>query len=96
MIFFWCLFSALCICLRCEVVNNSFGYPLCQGLSYRFDGYTYIHVPGEDVRLWNHCSFPNPFVDHVLCGRPKIEGRHFLCDPDRLVKSEISSKYLCT
>ncbi|XP_053376098.1 uncharacterized protein LOC123534800 [Mercenaria mercenaria] len=75
-------------------VNNSFGYPLCQGLSYHFEGYSYIHVPYTHERLWTQCSFPNPLVDHKLCGRPKINGRHFLCDPDKLIDSDNTGMFL--
>lgn len=84
----------LCGCIFVTGENNTFGYPLCQGLAYHFDGYTYIHVPSTGERLWSHCSFPNPFEDHQRCGRPQIKGRHFLCDPDKLILSEVSSKHI--
>ena len=71
-----------------DVVNNTFGYPRCQGMSYDFDGYTFIQIPYTDTKLWSHCAFPNPLYDHKRCGRPEIKGRHYLCDPDKLVDSE--------
>ncbi|XP_060608525.1 uncharacterized protein LOC132760550 [Ruditapes philippinarum] len=71
-----------------DVINNTFGYPQCQGMAYEFDGYTYMHIPYSNTRLWNQCAFPNPLHDHKLCGRPEINGRHYFCDPDKLMESE--------
>ncbi|KAL4224393.1 hypothetical protein ACF0H5_017845 [Mactra antiquata] len=67
------------------------GYIPCQGMDYKFDGYTYMLDVETGIKQWTHCSFPHPKADHTLCGRPEKIGEYYLCDPDQLLHHTIAS-----
>ncbi|XP_033748943.1 uncharacterized protein LOC117333647 [Pecten maximus] len=64
-------------------------YTACVNETQDFKGYTYLVDTVTSDRLWSHCKFPNPKYDALLCGIDGSTDRHYVCDPDRIITSQV-------
>lgn len=64
-------------------------YTRCGNETQNFVGYTYLTDTVTSEKLWSHCKFPNPKYDAALCGIDRSTDQHYVCDPDRLITSQV-------
>ncbi|XP_060078388.1 uncharacterized protein LOC132557878 [Ylistrum balloti] len=64
-------------------------YTTCTNETQNFHGYTYVIDRVTSEKMWSHCKFPNPRFDALLCGIDGSTSQHYVCDPDRLITSQV-------
>ncbi|OWF38792.1 uncharacterized protein LOC110465870 [Mizuhopecten yessoensis] len=64
-------------------------YTACKNATQHFQGYTYTIDPVTSEKVWSHCKFHNPRFDALLCGIEGSTDQHYICDPDKLITSQV-------